>query len=303
MNIAELSNVSKVYKKKRAVSHLNMTVEKGDIFGFIGRNGAGKSTTLKMICGLAAPSEGEIRLFGKPVTNDTARRRTGMLIENAGIYPGFCAKENLMLKARCLGIVDAEQRVKELLSFTGLEDAGSKKTKQFSMGMKQRLGIAMALLGTPDLLILDEPINGLDPEGIQEIRRMLLHLNEEQDITIIISSHILGELSKIATRYGIIKNGQMIQQIRSEELEQKCQSCLVAKVEDAKAASVLLEEKMNLTDYEVRPDGEIRIYAPCEPQFLNSVFAENQVAVGEVYYRHQDLESYFLKLMGGDDND
>ena len=188
MNVVELSSISKVYGRKRAVDHLDMTVQKGDIYGFIGRNGAGKSTTLKMICGLAAPTAGDIRLFGKTVKNDTVRKRTGMLIENAGLYPGLSARENMLLKAKCLGLVDAVQKTEELLSFTGLADVGKKKTKHFSMGMKQRLGIALALLGNPDLLILDEPINGLDPEGIREIRSMLVSLNEERGITIIISS-------------------------------------------------------------------------------------------------------------------
>ena len=154
MCVVELSSVSKVYGRKRAVDHLDMTVHKGDIYGFIGRNGSGKSTTLKMICGLAAPTEGAIRLFGKTGHNDIIRKRTGMLIENAGLYPGLSARENMLLKARCLGLIDARQKTEELLAFTGLADTGNRKTKHFSMGMKQRLGIALALLGNPDLLIL-----------------------------------------------------------------------------------------------------------------------------------------------------
>lgn len=302
MNVVELSAISKVYGKKRAVDHLDMTVKKGDIYGFIGRNGAGKSTTLKMICGLAAPTEGAIRLFEKEGTSDTLRRRTGMLIENAGLYPSCSAWENMMLKARCLGLVDAKQKVNELLDFTGLSGTGRKKTRHFSMGMKQRLGIAMALLGSPDLLILDEPINGLDPEGIQEIRQMLLSLNRERGITIIISSHILGELSKIATRYGIIKDGQMIQEIAAEELKQNCRDYLLIRVDDAKAAAVLLEEELHLTDYEVHPRGELHIYAPCEPQMVSRLISDKGIAVHELYRHQQDLESYFLNLMGGEEH-
>lgn len=302
MNVVELSSISKVYGRKRAVDHLDMTVQKGDIYGFIGRNGAGKSTTLKMICGLATPTSGDIRLFGKTVKNDTVRKRTGMLIENAGLYPGLSARENMLLKAKCLGLVDAVQKTEELLSFTGLTDVGKKKTKHFSMGMKQRLGIALALLGNPDLLILDEPINGLDPEGIREIRSMLVSLNEERGITIIISSHILGELSKIASRYGIIKDGQMIQQLPAEDLAKNCRDYLLVKVSDTKSASVLLEEQLSLTDYKIYPDGEIHIYAPCDPQLVSQTFLEGGISIQELYRHQQDLESYFLNLMGGEEH-
>ncbi|MCU6747870.1 ATP-binding cassette domain-containing protein [Faecalicatena acetigenes] len=302
MCVVELSSVSKVYGRKRAVDHLDMTVHKGDIYGFIGRNGAGKSTTLKMICGLAAPTEGAIRLFGKTGHNDIIRKRTGMLIENAGLYPGLSARENMLLKARCLGLIDARQKTEELLAFTGLADTGNRKTKHFSMGMKQRLGIALALLGNPDLLILDEPINGLDPEGIREIRSMLVHLNEEQGMTIIISSHILGELSKIASRYGIIKDGSMIQQLPAAQLAKNCRDYLLVRVNNAKSASVLLEEHLQLSDYKIYPNGEIHIYSPCDPQLISQTFLESGISIQELYRHQQDLESYFLHLMGGEEH-
>ena len=212
--------LTKMYQKKAAVNRLDMSVREGEIYGFIGKNGAGKSTTMKMLCGLARPAEGEIRLFGKPVSDPAVRRRMGVLIEAPGLYPNMTARQNAVMKARCMGLAD-ERSVDEALLLAGLADTGKKKVKHFSMGMKQRLGVALAMLGNPDLLILDEPINGLDPEGIRELRRLVLRLHETGK-TILISSHILGELSKISTSYGIIKDGQMIEQITSEALEEKC---------------------------------------------------------------------------------
>ncbi len=226
----ETKALTKRYKDKAAVKHLELKVRKGEIYGFIGRNGAGKSTTLKMISGLAAFTEGEIRLFERPVGDPAVRRRLGVLIESAGLYPNMTAKQNVVMKARCMGLVD-ESSADEVLKLTGLADAGRKKVKHFSMGMKQRLGVALALLGNPDLLLLDEPINGLDPEGIREFRQLLLKLHEEGK-TIVVSSHILGELSKIATSYGIIKDGELIEQITREELEERCQDYFQIEVHD-----------------------------------------------------------------------
>lgn len=203
------NGLTKSYKGKPAVDHVSMRVQKGDIYGFIGRNGAGKSTTLKMLCGLVYPTAGEIQLFEGSVMDEAARRRIGILIEDAGLYPHLTARENMILKARYLGLV-SDDSVDQALELMNIADTGKKKVKNFSMGMKQRLGIAMALLGNPDLLILDEPINGLDPEGIREIRECIQRLNEQSGKTIIISSHILGELSKLANRYGIIKDGQLV---------------------------------------------------------------------------------------------
>ena len=248
--------LTKFYGQKPAVDHIDMNVKKGEIYGFIGRNGAGKSTTLKMLCGLAHPTEGEISLFGSPVSDQTARRRVGMLIENAGLFPNCTARENMILKAQCLGLVNMDS-VDRFLKLINMADAGNKKVKQFSMGMKQRLGIAMALLGNPDLLILDEPINGLDPEGIREIRECLLKLNKEEGKTILISSHILGELSKIATQYGIIKDGQLIRQMTKEDLEEQCRDYLLVEVEHAERAAAVLAENIPDASYEVFAQGRI----------------------------------------------
>lgn len=298
MEVVRTMSLSKKYQGKNAVDHITMTVEQGAIYGFIGRNGAGKSTTLKMLCGLAKPTSGDIQIFGTTLQNTVTRKRIGILIEQAGIYPNFTAYENMKLKAKYLGVVDPDLKIRELLALFHLEEQKKKKAKQFSMGMKQRLGIAMALLGNPDLLILDEPINGLDPEGILEIRQLLKRFNEENRITMIISSHILGELSKIATHYGIIKDGRLIEQISAKELEAKCNDYIHLKTPDPKKAVVALEEKLGIQHYEIRPDGEIRIYDLNNQ--ISKVLLEQGIVVEEFFRHQQDLESYFLELMGGE---
>ena len=298
MEVVRTMSLSKKYQGKNAVDHVTMTVKQGAIYGFIGRNGAGKSTTLKMLCGLAKPTSGDIQIFGTTLQNTVTRKRIGMLIEQAGIYPNFTAYENMKLKANYLGVIDPDLKIRELLALFHLEEQKKKKIKQFSMGMKQRLGIAMALLGNPDLLILDEPINGLDPEGILEIRQMLKRFNEENRITMIISSHILGELSKIATDYGIIKDGKLIEQISAKELEAKCNDYIHLKTPDTKRAVVALEEKLGIRHYEIRPDGEIRIYE--RNNQISKVLLEKGIVVEELFRHQQDLERYFLELMGGE---
>lgn len=302
MEVIATSALTKVYGQKRAVDHLDMTVQQGDIYGFIGRNGSGKSTTLKLLCGLARPTGGEVRLFGQPVTSEAARRRVGVLVESAGLYPNQSARENMLLKAACMGLVKPEPTVDSLLRLVGLDPADKKHAKRFSMGMKQRLGIALALLGGPDLLLLDEPINGLDPEGIQELRSLLVRLNQEKGITLVVSSHILGELAKIATRYGILKDGTMVQQLTAEELSARCKDYLHLRVADPKAAVVVLEQALGLKKYEVRPEGEVRIYDQADAARVSAALAEAKVPVQEIYLHGQDLEGYFLELMGGEEH-
>lgn len=291
-------NLSKIYGAKAAVSHLNMEVRAGDIYGFIGRNGSGKSTTLKMCCGLVHPTEGEISLYGLPVKNQTARRRVGMLIEDAGLYPHMTARDNMILKAKCLGLTD-EKSVDKILELMNLSHTGKKKIRQFSMGMKQRLGIAMALLGNPDLLILDEPINGLDPEGIREVRESLIRLNEEAGKTILISSHILGELSKLATCYGIIKEGELIQQISREKLEEKCKDYLELQVDNADRTAALLSEHYPKIHYEVSGRNQLQVFDFTESGLLTAMLVQNGILVHSCSLHRMDLEQYFLELMEG----
>lgn len=290
--------LTKKYQQKTVVSELSMEVRKGEIYGFIGPNGAGKSTTLKMLCGLAEPTQGEITLFGSTLQDETMRRRIGILIEDAGLFPNLSAKDNMILKAKLLGITDYKC-VDELLDRMQLSQTGKKMTKQFSMGMKQRLGIAMALLGNPDLLILDEPINGLDPEGIREIRLFLQKLNQDTGKTIIVSSHILGELSKLATNYGIIKDGVLIRQISSEQLEEQCQDYLEITVAQAEHAAALLSEKLPQATYEIYGQGQIRLYGYTDSGFITTLLVQNQVTVTACSLHKKDLEQYFFDLMEG----
>ena len=291
-------NLTKMYGDKAAVSSMDMHVKQGDIYGFIGRNGSGKSTTLKMLCGLAFPTQGSIRVFGQSLSRESVRKRIGVLIESPGLEGGRSAYENMYLKASLMGIVDPDKEIRELLTLTGLNPDNKKLVKRYSMGMKQRLGIAMALLGGPDLLILDEPTNGLDPEGMNQLRSILVELNQKKGVTMIVSSHFLGELSKMATRYGIIKDGCLVKEISREELAAECKDYLYLKTADAKMAAVLLEEKLGIQNYEVRPEGEIRIYQNADPGQITTVMSSAGIPVYAIYGHQQDLEGYFLDLMG-----
>ncbi len=302
MAVIQTMGLSKRYKDSWAVDHLDLRVEQGDVYGFIGRNGAGKSTTLKLLCGLARPTQGEALIFGKPIQDPVARRRVGALIEQPGLYPDLSGRENLRLCAMLLGLDSPVRQVDEILETVGLSPKEKKPVKHYSMGMKQRLGVGVALLGGPDLLLLDEPINGLDPEGIREMRELLLRLNWERGLTILISSHILGELSKIATRYGIIQQGRMVEEITSGELAQKCTDYLHLKADQPRKAAALLERKLHLSRWEMRPEGEIRIYEAVDAKAVGRILTQAGIAVEELSLHRQDLESYFLERMGGADH-
>lgn len=295
--VVETKQLCKSFRGHQAVSNVEMKVKKGAIYGFIGRNGAGKSTTLKMICGLTKPTSGEIILF-QGTRKQFTYKSIGALIEQVGAYPDLSAMENMMLKATGLGL-QGKAQVQELLTLVSLGTTGSKPVRKFSVGMKQRLGIALALLGNPDLLILDEPINGLDPEGIREIRNVILQLNAEKGITMIISSHILGELGKIATDYGIIKDGVLIEQISKEALEDQCKSHLYLQVNDVKKASVLLEQLKDYS-YEVRDEQSLRIFGQPDRELIGTLFMEHGIVIQQMYEQKQDLESYFLSRIGGE---
>ncbi len=300
MAVVQTMGLSKRYKDKWAVDHLELRVEQGDIYGFIGQNGAGKSTTLKLLCGLASPTQGEITIFDRPLRDTVAHRRIGVLVEQPGLYQDLSGRENLYLYATLLGLADPKRQVDETLKTVGLIPHEKKPVKQYSMGMKQRLGVGLALLGSPDLLLLDEPINGLDPEGIREMRELLQRLNRERGLTILLSSHILGELSKIATRYGIIRQGKMVEQISAQELEQKCTDYLHLRTGQPKKAAAILEREFALGRWEMRPEGEMRIYDAVDVKSVGQVLTQAGIAVEEMGKHQQDLEGYFLEKMGGD---
>lgn len=296
--VLKTEGITKTYGGNLVVDHVNMHVRKGDIYGFIGKNGAGKTTFMRLVAGLAAPVEGNIELFGSREL-EKQRVRIGTLIEQPGLYGTMTAWENMEIMRRNFGITD-KQATDQMLEFVGLSKAGKKKVKNFSLGMKQRLGIAIALYRNPDFLILDEPINGLDPEGIKEMRDLLLKLNQEKQITILISSHILGELSKIATNYGIIKEGVLIEEFEAEELKSRCRRCQKLVVDNVELGVTILEEKCHITSYDVPEPGTIRVFDGLDHAWkLNQELVQGGVRLKESYLTGQDLEGYFMELLGG----
>ena len=274
--ILQTRNITKSYSGKTAVDNVSMHIKKGDIYGLIGRNGAGKTTLMRIITALTYPNKGEIELFGETSESglNEARRRIGCVIETPALYPNLTAVQNLEYYRILRGITD-KSVIEKALQTVSLTDTGKKKFKNFSLGMKQRLGLALALLNNPDFIILDEPVNGLDPMGIVEMRETFKKLNQEQNITIMISSHLLSELSLTATRYGIINDGKLIKELTSDELKEQCQKCLSVIVDDTAKAVTIIETVLKTTKYKVINNKEIRIYDyldnPAEVTFqLNS---------------------------------
>lgn len=298
--VLQTSNLTKKYKKQTALNNVNINIKKGDIYGLIGKNGAGKTTLMKIVCGLIHSTHGEIKLFESTDLNKQ-RKRIGCVIEQPVIYPLMTAREILTYYNKLLGISDYSN-IDDLLELVGLENAGNKKTKNFSLGMKQRLSIAISLIGNPDFLILDEPINGLDPSGILEIRELLLKLNYERDITILISSHILGELTKVTTKYGIIKDGNLIDEFESKDLEIRCKRYISLKVDDIDKATYIIKNNIKSTDYKVFNENRIHIYDYLDkPEEVNKELVKNGVLVSHIALEGDDIEDYFIRKMGGEE--
>lgn len=297
-------NLSKIYSGYPAVDSVNVEIKCGDIYGLIGKNGAGKTTLLKIISGLAFKSSGEFELFSE-VSNrglDNARTRTGCMIETPSFFSFLSAGKNLEYYRIQMGIPEKDC-IDNALSLVNLYDTGSKKFKNFSLGMKQRLGLALSIMRNPDFLILDEPINGLDPTGIVEFREILKKLNREMKVTILISSHILGELSQTATTYGFIDKGKLIEQVSQKELSEKCRHFISVKVNDTGKASVILEKMLDCRDYEVLNRNEMRIYKYIDaPEIINQEFVSNGVMVSSLSQAGSNLENYFIGLLGGNHN-
>ncbi|MCI9225522.1 MAG: ATP-binding cassette domain-containing protein [Acutalibacter sp.] len=296
--VLQTSALGKTYRSFKALDNFNISVPKGAIYGIVGKNGAGKTTLLRLICGLQMPTYGTYSLYG---INDgspdivKARRRMGAVVETPSIYLDMTATDNLRQQCRVLGLPDFSC-VPELLELVGLSDTGRKKAKNFSLGMRQRLGIAVALCGEPDFLVLDEPVNGLDPQGIVEIRELILKLNRERDITVLISSHILEEMHKLATHYGFIDGGCMIREISAEELEATCRKCIRADVSDTQATALVLD-KMQL-EYKILDNKQVDIYDAVNMSKLISALSEKGCEVFSVQNHDESLESYFLSLVG-----
>lgn len=293
------SALTKQFGRHKAVDQVSMHIKRGAIYGFIGRNGAGKTTTLRMIGGLASPTAGEIEMFGcRGRELKQVRSRVGCLIEGPGLYGNMTARDNMKMKCLLLG-VQKKGYIEELLEVVGLKDVGKKHVKRYSLGMKQRLGIAMALIGEPDLLVLDEPINGLDPQGIAEVRETILRLNKERNMTILISSHILEELSKIATDYGIIHQGTLLQEITDEELRERCSERLEITLSSPELAIPVLD-RLGIRRYQVMDKEHIYVFERLdESARLNMEFAKAGIPVKGLAVTNEELETYFLNLTGG----
>ncbi len=295
--------LNKHYKHFKALNGLCMNVPKGAIYGFVGENGAGKTTLIRLICGLQEPTSGEYTLYGrKNADGDIAksRRRMGAVVENPAIYLSMTAEDNLRQQCRILGLPSYDG-LHDTLKLVGLDRTGKKKAKNFSLGMRQRLGIAIALVGDPDFLVLDEPANGLDPQGIIEIRELILKLNRERQITVLISSHILDELSKLATHYGFIGNGRMIKEISAGQLEAACRKCVRIEVSHMGMLSRVLDE-MGI-EYEIISDREADLFAKIHVTQLALALAEHGCEVISMREHDESLESYYINLVGGEGNE
>lgn len=297
--VLQTEHLSKKYGKFNALDDLNMSVPKGSIYGFVGKNGAGKTTLIRTICGLQHPSSGSYSLYGIDNRNAKiarSRRRMGAVVEVPAIYLDLTAEQNLIEQAILLGL-PTFTGVQELLSLVGLADVGAKKAKDFSLGMRQRLGIAIALVGDPDFLVLDEPINGLDPQGIIDMRELLLKLNRERQITILISSHILDELSRLATHYGFIDRGHLIKEIDASQLEKQCRKCTHIEVNDTE----LLPHALDLLgmEYRIHSHTEADIYAKPHVSRLAAALAKEGCEIISIQEKDESLESYFMNLVGG----
>ena len=294
MNAIEIRNLSKSFRGMYAVDHLNMTVPVGAIYGFIGENGSGKSTTEKLICGHLVPDSGEIKLFGKDYTDAGVRVRVGALIENAGCFPGSSVWMNLMMQAINLNLENPEEEIRRVLKIARMEDSANIKFKSCSLGMKQRIGVAMALLGNPALLILDEPINGLDTDGMRIMRQILVDITQNYGCTVLISSHILGELEKIATHYGIIRQGKMIQEISARDMENRARIFVSVKTKDMKGAKSVLKKKFR----NVREGEEyLRVYDVEDTESIVEYLLQNGHVVNEIKKNKIGLEEYYIELM------
>lgn len=297
--VLQTKNLSKRYRNFQALNGLTMKIPKGAIYGLVGKNGAGKTTLIRLICGLQNPTSGSFTLYGTENTSSRivkSRRRMGAVVETPSIYLGMTARDNLIQQYQILGLPSYDG-IEELLRLVGLENTGKKKARNFSLGMKQRLGIAIALTGDPDFLVLDEPVNGLDPQGIVEVRELILKLNREYGITFLISSHILDELSRLATHYGIIDGGRMVKELSAEELEMRCRKCVRVEVTDTAALARVLDSMG--TEYKILSPTSADVFDKVNVSQLAAALAKENCEVISMQERDESLESYYLSLVGG----
>lgn len=297
--VLKTNALCKSYKGFKALNRLSMNVPKGAIYGLVGKNGAGKTTLIRLICGLQEPASGEYTLYGRKNTDKEvvkSRRRIGAVVETPSIYLDMTAEDNLKQQYRVLGLPSYDG-LTEILKLVGLENTGKKKAKNFSLGMRQRLGIAIALVGDPDFLVLDEPVNGLDPQGIVEIRELILKLNREQQITVLISSHILDELSRLATHYGFIDSGHMVKEISAKELEAACRKSVRLEVTDVKALARVLDGMK--IEYSIISDKAADVFERMNVSKLAMALLKEDCEIISMQEREESLESYYISLVGG----
>jgi len=299
-NILKTYSLTKNYGMYKAVDNISLTIKKGDIYGLVGRNGAGKTTLIRLITGLILKTDGGFELYGVADYNDLSavKMKMGAVVETPSLYFNMTAYENLMEQSLVLGFVD-EKLIFNILDFVGLGNLGNKKVVNFSLGMKQRLGIAMALLNNPDFLILDEPTNGLDPQGIIEMRELLLKLNKEKQVTILISSHILTELSKLATCYGFIDNGKLLQEISSEEIHKKFKQSTRIAVNSTEKVKDIMDNELHIINYKIWSPTLVEIYDNFDIGDLSIAFKKAEITISNILKNEEDLESYYINLVGG----
>ena len=296
--ILKATELVKTFGKKNAVDHINLEITRGDICGLLGKNGAGKTTFIRLIVGLATPKSGKIELFGS-TSLCKGLRKCGAVIENPVLVPHMTARQNVELQRIALGVED-KSITGELLELVGLSDTGRKKAKNFSLGMKQRLGIALALVGDPEFLFLDEPINGLDPVGIKDIRDLILKLNRELGITVMISSHIISELTKIVTRYGVISEGKMVDEFTAEELSERVRDSLKLRVDEVDKSLIVIKEELGISDAKKDYSGNVLIYgATGREKEIKEALESREITVYSISAEEGDYEKYFIELMEG----
>lgn len=302
--IIETTNLTKRYGKNIGIENVDLHIKKGEIYGLVGKNGAGKTTIMKLLCGIIAPTEGNMEIMGETfqTTVTGVGERMGNILETPAFFPYLSAKDNLVYYRKQKGIPD-KKKVEEIIEFVGLGQAGKKTFKQFSLGMKQRLGFAYALLGDPDILILDEPTNGLDPQGIISFRETIIRLAREKQITILISTHILSELSQLATTYGFIKEGHLIQEISAKEMEEKCKHHLLLNVNDIQMAATILEDKLKTKNFEIIEGKGIKLYDYLDQGAeVNEALVLGHIRVNSLQEIKGNLEEYYMNIMEDEKN-
>lgn len=297
--ICQTTELCKKYKNFHVLQNIDLSINRGEIYGLVGENGAGKSTLIRILTGLAFQSSGMVTLFGKTGNLRYERAKIGCTVEMPALYKDMTAKQNLEIQRVQRGIPD-KKCISKTLELTGLDNTKKKKVNDFSLGMKQRLALAIALLGEPEFLILDEPVNGLDPTGIIELRELLKRLSKENHVTVLISSHILSELNQLATCYGFLHNGKLLKQITAMELSQECKRHVKLKTDNTEQTVIVLEEQLKIKNFSIQPDNFIRVYEKLdETHTISKTLSSNGIVVEEISVQGEELETYFENLIGG----